>query len=102
MDINFVIDELTAELKIALGDKFRELILYGSYARGDFDEWSDVDLMILVDIRRDELVLCESKIIDISTNIGIKYNKLLSVVMQNDQFFEHWTKFLPFYENVRR
>ena len=32
------------------GDKLRTIILYGSYARGDFGPDSDIDIMILVDL----------------------------------------------------
>jgi len=31
------------------GDRFRGLLLYGSYARGDFREGSDIDLLLLLD-----------------------------------------------------
>ncbi len=32
------------------GKHLRSAILYGSYARGDFNEDSDVDIMILLDL----------------------------------------------------
>ncbi|MDR1703379.1 MAG: nucleotidyltransferase domain-containing protein, partial [Clostridiales bacterium] len=31
----------------ACGNDLRDVILYGSYARGDYREWSDVDIMVL-------------------------------------------------------
>ena len=31
-------------------DKLKDVILYGSYARGDFDNESDVDVAVIVDI----------------------------------------------------
>ena len=37
------------------GDKLRTIILYGSYARGDFGPDSDIDIMILVDLSDDEI-----------------------------------------------
>lgn len=44
-----VVSQLREGLKELYGDRFRDLLLYGSYARGDFREWSDVDLLLLLD-----------------------------------------------------
>ena len=37
----------------SLGDKLDKVILYGSYARGDYDDESDIDIMVLADIPRE-------------------------------------------------
>jgi uncharacterized protein len=46
------IKNLLAELKQGLvkiyGDRLRAVYLFGSYARGDYDESSDVDVMIVL------------------------------------------------------
>lgn len=44
-----VIIELEKGLKELYGDRFRGLLLYGSYARGHADEGSDVDLLLLLE-----------------------------------------------------
>lgn len=44
-----VIIELQKGLKELYGDRFRGLLLYGSYARGTADEGSDVDLLLLLE-----------------------------------------------------
>jgi predicted nucleotidyltransferase len=41
--------ELEAGLKKLYGDRFRDLLLYGSYARGTAWEGSDVDLLLLLE-----------------------------------------------------
>jgi hypothetical protein len=40
--------ELDRGLQGLYGDRFRGLLLYGSYARGEADEGSDVDLLVLL------------------------------------------------------
>ena len=47
--IRDVVLELEAGLKGLYGDRFRGLLLYGSYARGTAWEGSDVDLLLLLE-----------------------------------------------------
>ena len=42
--------DLSEKAKEVYGDKLMEVILYGSCARGEFDNESDVDVMILLDV----------------------------------------------------
>lgn len=47
------------EIIIALkkeGDKVKKIVLYGSVARGDFEEESDIDLLIIGSLSLDEAV----------------------------------------------
>ena len=50
-----LIEQYIAEIKKIYGAHLRKVILYGSYARGDFRSDSDVDIMILFDISDVEL-----------------------------------------------
>ncbi|MCM1217443.1 MAG: nucleotidyltransferase domain-containing protein [Lachnospiraceae bacterium] len=46
--IKNITTEVNEELIKLFGGKIERVILYGSYARGDFDLESDVDIMILL------------------------------------------------------
>lgn len=48
--IQGLLDQYIIEIKKTYGSHLRRVILYGSYARGDFRTDSDVDIMILLDI----------------------------------------------------
>ena len=50
-----LIKQYVEEVKKIYGSHVRQIILYGSYARGDFRPDSDVDIMILVDMSDLEL-----------------------------------------------
>ena len=41
-----IIADFNAEME-ALGTRPSKVILYGSYARGDWHEWSDIDLVVV-------------------------------------------------------
>ena len=50
-----LIKQYVEEVRKIYGVHVRQIILYGSYARGDFHPDSDVDIMILVDMSDLEL-----------------------------------------------
>ncbi|OIN56182.1 nucleotidyltransferase domain-containing protein [Arsenicibacter rosenii] len=49
VDINSINSDVTHMLKQLYGDRLASIILYGSYARGDFQEDSDVDYLVLLE-----------------------------------------------------
>ena len=42
-----IIDEITEALRDLLKNNLIKIVLYGSYARGDFNNLSDIDIFIL-------------------------------------------------------
>lgn len=44
-----LLSRLSDGLRTLYGERYRGLVLYGSYARGEADEGSDVDLLLLLD-----------------------------------------------------
>ncbi len=48
-DLVNVVAELRKGLEDLYGERFRDLLLYGSFARGDAREGSDIDLLVLLD-----------------------------------------------------
>ena len=54
-NVNKIICEFITGVNDILGDRVKKIILYGSYARGDFNKSSDIDIMILTDLTDDEI-----------------------------------------------
>ena len=50
-----LLDQYTEILQKIYGKHLKKVILYGSYARGDYRDDSDIDIMILVDMSDIEL-----------------------------------------------
>ena len=72
--------------------------LYGSYARGDFDEESDVDILLAVNVQ--EPGEYHAPLAEITSNLGLEYDRLISVVIVPLWRFVQYAEVLPFYRNV--
>lgn len=99
-NIRKLLEELADLLCQIYGDKLRAVILYGSVARGTQTNDSDIDIMVLVDGNNDELRQYNEKLSDVSTEISLKYLKVLSVVDISYQEYLDWMHISPFYKNV--
>ncbi|KAF0109069.1 MAG: hypothetical protein FD146_113 [Anaerolineaceae bacterium] len=96
------IQRLMKELKKGLaelyGNRLKEAILFGSYARGDYDESSDLDVMIVLEDYRsywEELVRTSQLVSDQSLDCGITIS--LTIVKE-----EQWRSAdIPVLRNVR-
>ena len=82
------------------GDKLRDVILYGSYARGDFQPGSDVDIMVLVDEDDAGCKRIDAELFDVLHELDYQMNLLLSVVVTPYSQFNAWKQNYPFYYNI--
>lgn len=82
------------------GDKLDAVILYGSYARGDYDEESDIDVMVRVKLSQAELKTHQWNMSVFSSRLGLAENIMISLNLQDYETFEQYKDALPFYRNV--
>lgn len=54
-----------------MGSKLTKVIVYGSYARGDYNSSSDVDVMILVKMSDNEIKKIENQVYDLAFDIAM-------------------------------
>lgn len=98
--LNTLLDEARNDLSTLFGDKLLSVVLYGSYARGDFDSESDIDVMALVEMEKIELQKYRRIVSALANEIDLKYNVLLSIKLQDNESFVKYQNALPFYQNV--
>ena len=103
-DVKNIIKDFTDKVSILLGSHLKQIILYGSYARGDFNKDSDIDIMILTDLENKELENYYDKTIEIAYDIENNNNfKIhLSPKVRNIDSFNYWLQALPFYMNIQK
>jgi len=80
--INPAIEPIVREFKKALqalyGDRLSDVVLYGSYARGDYDDESDIDLMVVLTDERVNTYAEIRKITAVETELLLKYGFAIS------------------------
>ncbi|MCL2078291.1 MAG: nucleotidyltransferase domain-containing protein [Oscillospiraceae bacterium] len=101
-----VLNEITGKVvqaaRVSLGNKLDKVILYGSYARGDNDNESDIDIMVLADIPLEHRGEERDRIRELLGYIDLDYDIVLSLNVTDCATFNRYTDDLPFYMNVLR
>ena len=97
--INTVIQDFIKGVNEILGNRAKKIILYGSYARGDYKENSDIDIMILTDLTDEEIIKFRDKILDYTYDLewDNNFDIMLSPLIKNIDKFNYWLEAMPFY-----
>ena len=99
-EIQKVTSTVVGRLVDLLGDKIYKIILYGSYARGDFDSESDIDIMILINGTDEDVIRYRKDVRRIANDVGLDNDILVSLLIRSRQSFEEWSDVVVFYKNV--
>ncbi len=101
-DLNPIIQRYVAEIRELLGSDFRSACVYGSYARGEYGDESDIDIAIFTDRTSDEFYLLINKISELTFEYNVKYDIILSPVFQNVQEYDRMLKAVPYFQSIQR
>lgn len=74
-----ILKNFVDKMEKLFGKSLKKLILYGSYARGDYKENSDIDIMILTSMSDDEIRDIENQVYDIAYDYQLSDNVMISV-----------------------
>mgnify|MGYP002467825361 FL=1 len=95
-DRNRILCEFRNKTKSIMGDSLKQMILYGSYARGDYGDNSDMDIMVLTELTDDRIIF------DAAYDIELEYGVPISVNIKNEKHFKNWVNSLPYYSNIQK
>ncbi len=84
------------------GSHLKEIILYGSYARGDFRPDSDIDIMILLDLSDIDIKKYRHQLSDMTFDFNMDYDVDIKPIAKNEEHYRKWIDNYPFYSNVNR
>jgi len=98
--IEEIINQINCELKRKFKEKLDKIILFGSYARGDYDNESDLDVLVLVE--DSQLKKYNDEIIDFEVDLTIKYGILPSIILRNTNYYNENKEVIPFFRSVEK
>lgn len=88
--------------KKILKNNLSKLIVYGYYAHGDYKENSDIDVMILTPLSKEEIEQVENSIFDLAFDLELESGIVINPVLENEAHYRYWLGALPFYDNVEK
>lgn len=97
------ITERIADLsKNTFGEKLDSVLLYGSYARGEETSESDIDIMVLADVNKEELFSYKKAFTMLTSELALLYDVVITVTIKDTETFYRYIDALPFYSAVKR
>ncbi|MDO4556395.1 MAG: nucleotidyltransferase domain-containing protein [Lachnospiraceae bacterium] len=78
------------------------VILYGSYARGDYSTSSDVDIMILLNLSETEIKKYRHQLSEITFDFNMDYDMDIKPIAKSNEQFMKWLESYPFYQNIQK
>ena len=92
--------KLVEDLKKIFKDKLDKVIIYGSYARGNEDNESDIDVMVLVNEKDEVLRKFEKTIDELSVTYDLTYIIVLSITLRSSSRFHQYENTMPLFSNI--
>lgn len=97
-----LIEQYVEAVKKIYGSHVRQIILYGSYARGDYREDSDVDIMILVDMSELELKAYGQQLSCMTYDFNMDHDLDIKPIAKSEAHFNKWVVNYSFYSNIHK
>lgn len=101
-EVNRIVRQLCSDLKPLFPQSSMEAILFGSYARGEADAESDIDVMVLVDSSRQDISQKTQEISSVAADLLLSRGVMVSPIVENRRYFQDNIGLLPFYRNIAR
>ena len=95
-----LIQQYVSNIHDIYGSHLRQIILYGSYARGDFRP--DVDIMILLDLSDIDIKKYRHQLSDMTFDFNMDYDVDIKPIAKSEEHYRKWVDNYPFYSNVNR
>ena len=86
-------------LRTVYGDVLSEIVLYGSCARGEQTELSDIDIAVVLSEKPTREMT--AKMAEAVSLKELECGKMLSVIDIDAGMLSKWKTVLPFYKNIR-
>ena len=93
-------EELVRGLTSIFQNNISMIILYGSVARNEATDTSDIDIAIIVKNQMGSET--KKQFISWAADMDIRYERVFSIVDIQESNMKKWENVLPFYQNIRK
>ena len=97
---NTMKEDLTQGVVDLFSDSILAIILYGSVARNDNTDESDIDIVIIIKNEMDAAT--KEQFIHWSAELDLRYDRVFSIIDIQEENMEKWGNVLPFYQNIQK
>jgi len=95
-----ILGEVYAACNPVFDNAIKDAYLYGSYARGDYHDESDIDILLTVDLDPAAISALRNRVGMISSYLSLKHDVTVSVTVKPFDQFRRYADVLPYYKNV--
>lgn len=99
-DLKTILKKIAAVYYAVYGEDVVKIVLYGSYARGDYQNDSDIDVVAIVRGERKDLQERLKRVWDVSSELELEYETIVSPTIIPFGEFEKYKDALPYYRNI--
>lgn len=93
-----LLQEIESRIRISFGEGVKKIFLYGSYAREDYNQDSDIDILVVVDDENiDNYRNLRYKIVD---DLYDDFSVLSSILIEKQSVFNKFRTVSPFLINI--
>lgn len=99
-DIETAIDIMKVKIPENMETHVKKIFVYGSCARGDFNDDSDIDVAILTDCDRLEAKQFDDSLMDVVTDIAMKTNAIVEYICIPEIEFIEKKSWYAYFKNI--
>lgn len=98
--LKFITDNVVQSV-LSVSKNIDKIILYGSQARGDSSEGSDIDILVIVDEPNEVLYELKKKIWQYTNDISLQQDEVISLILKSLKDYNKMRNTL-FYQNIAK
>ena len=100
--LEVILEKLIKIYKSVYEENIQRIILYGSYARGDYKADSDIDIMILLDLSDMDIKQYRHELSGETYDFNMDHDLDIKPIAKSEIHFQKWVDVYPFYANVKK